>query len=164
MKLHFFVCKPRRICKWRAGRDNSRYLLKSTITAGDDKYWGNLARVGGWTSFIQQQESLLDKGMNATMWVQQNLLKLHKMFGMLGSLMIWGKGEWCRVWFKIGKQTVCLQETKLEGNVQDIVKQIWAGRWIRCAFLEASGRNSSLMGCKSMERGNFIGWSVHSIL
>ena len=26
---------------------------------------------------------------------------------------------------------VCLQETKLEGNVQELIKQIWAGRWIK---------------------------------
>jgi len=40
---------------------------------------------------------------------------------------------------------VCLQETKLEGDVQDLVKQIWAGRWIKYACLEASGTRGGIL-------------------
>ncbi|KAK6793695.1 hypothetical protein RDI58_007148 [Solanum bulbocastanum] len=40
---------------------------------------------------------------------------------------------------------VCLQETKLEGNVRDLVKQIWAGRWIKYACLEASGTRGGIL-------------------
>lgn len=31
---------------------------------------------------VHHQEPLLDKEMKATAWVQQNLIKLHKMFGV----------------------------------------------------------------------------------
>ncbi|XP_015166436.1 uncharacterized protein [Solanum tuberosum] len=40
---------------------------------------------------------------------------------------------------------VCLQETKLQGDLQDIVKQIWGGRWNRFAYLEASGTRGGII-------------------
>ncbi|KAG5598653.1 hypothetical protein H5410_030023 [Solanum commersonii] len=40
---------------------------------------------------------------------------------------------------------VCLQETKLVGNVQELIKQIWAGRWIKYACLEASGTRGGIL-------------------
>lgn len=39
-----------------------------------------------------------------------------------------GKGNLTQQW---KAEITCLQETKLEGNVQALVKQIWGGRWIR---------------------------------
>nr|XP_033515727.1 exodeoxyribonuclease-like [Nicotiana tomentosiformis] len=34
---------------------------------------------------------------------------------------------------------ICLHETKLEGEIKEIVSQIWGGRWVMYACLEASG-------------------------
>lgn len=49
---------------------------------------------------------------------------------------------------------ICLQETKLEGNVVEVVKQVWGGRWIRHAALEANGTRggSSYCGMKGLGR------------
>ncbi|WMV23105.1 hypothetical protein MTR67_016490 [Solanum verrucosum] len=40
---------------------------------------------------------------------------------------------------------ICLQETKLEGNVVDLAKQVWAGRWIKQAYLESSGTRGGIL-------------------
>ncbi|WMV55555.1 hypothetical protein MTR67_048940 [Solanum verrucosum] len=41
---------------------------------------------------------------------------------------------------------ICIQETKLEGNMTEIVKQLWGGRWVDFTCLEASGtRGGKLM-------------------
>ncbi|KAG5610160.1 hypothetical protein H5410_021441 [Solanum commersonii] len=40
---------------------------------------------------------------------------------------------------------VCLQETKPQGDIQEIVKQIWGGRWVRYACLEASGTRGGII-------------------
>lgn len=40
---------------------------------------------------------------------------------------------------------ICLQETKLEGNVSEMAKQIWGGRWVRQAYLEASGTMGGIL-------------------
>ena len=40
---------------------------------------------------------------------------------------------------------ICLQETKLEGNLYEEVKQIWGGRWVRFACLEASGTRGGIL-------------------
>uniref|UniRef100_M1BXS4 Endonuclease/exonuclease/phosphatase domain-containing protein n=1 Tax=Solanum tuberosum TaxID=4113 RepID=M1BXS4_SOLTU len=40
---------------------------------------------------------------------------------------------------------VCLQETKLEGNCQDHIKQIGGGRWTRFVCLEASGTRGGII-------------------
>lgn len=34
---------------------------------------------------------------------------------------------------------LCLQETKLQGDIQEAAKQIWGGRWAKYACLGASG-------------------------
>ncbi|KAG5578792.1 hypothetical protein H5410_049419 [Solanum commersonii] len=103
---------------------------------------------------VHHQESLLDKEMKATAWVQKNLLKLHKMFGvdfqghgkealeLLKQIDAWGLNH-------LGQRRivqslvqdwkadiVCLQETKLEDNVQDIIKS---------ACLEASGTRGGII-------------------
>lgn len=40
---------------------------------------------------------------------------------------------------------ICLQETKLEGNLSEVVKQIWGGRWVTFACLEASGTRGGIL-------------------
>lgn len=32
---------------------------------------------------------------------------------------------------------VCLQETKLNKGIEEIAKQLWACRWMRCGYIEA---------------------------
>lgn len=34
---------------------------------------------------------------------------------------------------------LCLQETKLEGDIKEMINQIWGCRWVRYACLEANG-------------------------
>jgi len=34
---------------------------------------------------------------------------------------------------------VCLQESKLEGEVKDMIKELWGARWVKYACLQASG-------------------------
>jgi len=40
---------------------------------------------------------------------------------------------------------ICLQETKLQGDLTGLVMQIWGGRWIKMACLEASGTRGGIM-------------------
>jgi len=40
---------------------------------------------------------------------------------------------------------ICLQETKLAGNITEVANQIWGGRWIRHACLEASGTRGGII-------------------
>lgn len=40
---------------------------------------------------------------------------------------------------------ICLQETKLEGDISETVKQIWGGIWIKHAQLEASGTRGGIL-------------------
>lgn len=44
-----------------------------------------------------------------------------------------------------GADIICLQETKLEGDVEDIVDYIWGGRWASYDCLEASGTRGGIM-------------------
>ncbi|WMV58897.1 hypothetical protein MTR67_052282, partial [Solanum verrucosum] len=45
---------------------------------------------------------------------------------------------------------VCLQETKIEGDISEMVKQIWGGRWIRYACLKASGTRGAAIYLECM--------------
>ncbi|XP_075112012.1 uncharacterized protein LOC142182049 [Nicotiana tabacum] len=38
-----------------------------------------------------------------------------------------------------------MQETKVEGDIKEIVSQIWGGRWVRYASLEASGTRGGIL-------------------
>lgn len=40
---------------------------------------------------------------------------------------------------------IYLQETKLQGDLTGLVTQIWGGRWIKIACLEASGTRGGIM-------------------
>lgn len=40
---------------------------------------------------------------------------------------------------------ICLQETKLEGNVTELAKQVWGGRWVKQAYLESSGTRGGIL-------------------
>jgi len=33
---------------------------------------------------------------------------------------------------------VCFQETKVEGEIENIVKEVWGNKWVKYAQLEAS--------------------------
>lgn len=44
-----------------------------------------------------------------------------------------------------GANVVCLQETKLEGDVEEIVKELWGGRWASYACPEASGTREGIL-------------------
>lgn len=39
----------------------------------------------------------------------------------------------------------CFQESKLEGDVRNVVKELWANRWVKFARLEASGPRGIIM-------------------
>lgn len=36
-------------------------------------------------------------------------------------------------------EVYCFQETKVEGEIRDIVRDLWAYRWVKFAQLQASG-------------------------
>uniref|UniRef100_M1ALD1 Endonuclease/exonuclease/phosphatase domain-containing protein n=1 Tax=Solanum tuberosum TaxID=4113 RepID=M1ALD1_SOLTU len=40
---------------------------------------------------------------------------------------------------------ICLQETKLQGDITELVRQIWGDRWVKMACLEASGTRGGIM-------------------
>lgn len=40
---------------------------------------------------------------------------------------------------------ICLQETKFEGDMIEEVRQIWGGRWVKYACLEASGTRGGIL-------------------
>lgn len=40
---------------------------------------------------------------------------------------------------------ICLQETKLERNLTEEMRQIWGGRWVNFACLEASGTREGIL-------------------
>ncbi|KAH0746268.1 hypothetical protein KY285_007925 [Solanum tuberosum] len=110
---------------------------------------------------VQQQLITQGKEKEASNWVQQNLIKLGKIFGIdfqgheeeatellmqIDSCRQARKLEPCRnrgkgrsasakkrrlvnsmIWgWKA--DIICLQETKLEGNVIDLAKQVWGGK------------------------------------
>ncbi|KAM3222863.1 hypothetical protein P3L10_022133 [Capsicum annuum] len=58
---------------------------------------------------------------------------------------------------------VCLQETKLQGNLQEIVKQLWGGRWVNFACLEASGTRGVIIMVERKEVWDELG-AVKGIL
>lgn len=60
---------------------------------------------------------------------------------------------------------ICFQETKLEGDIKELINQIWEERWVRYACLEASGTRGgyrNAMGQQILERGNPLDWCLHS--
>lgn len=60
---------------------------------------------------------------------------------------------------------VCLQETKLQGDIQEIVKHIWGGRWVKYGCLEASGaKGGNIMLCDSkVWKGEVLQKEVHTL-
>ena len=40
---------------------------------------------------------------------------------------------------------ICLQETKLERDVIEEIRQIWRGRWVKYACLKASGTREGIL-------------------
>ncbi|XP_070017179.1 uncharacterized protein [Nicotiana sylvestris] len=40
---------------------------------------------------------------------------------------------------------ICMQETKVEGDIKEIVNQIWGGRWVSYASLKASGTRGGIL-------------------
>ncbi|XP_070007559.1 uncharacterized protein [Nicotiana sylvestris] len=40
---------------------------------------------------------------------------------------------------------ICMQETKVEGDIEEIIRQICGGRWVRYASLEASGTRGGIL-------------------
>uniref|UniRef100_A0A0V0GZQ7 Putative ovule protein n=1 Tax=Solanum chacoense TaxID=4108 RepID=A0A0V0GZQ7_SOLCH len=40
---------------------------------------------------------------------------------------------------------ICLQETKLQGDITELVRQIWGDRWVKMACLELSGTRGGIM-------------------
>ncbi|KAH0746886.1 hypothetical protein KY285_008543 [Solanum tuberosum] len=40
---------------------------------------------------------------------------------------------------------VCLQETQLNKGIEEIAKQLWACRWMRCGYIEADGSNGGIL-------------------
>lgn len=51
---------------------------------------------------------------------------------------------------------MCIQETKKEEDILEIVQQLWEGRWIRHAFLDVSEKEGefSLCGMRGSGRGD----------
>uniref|UniRef100_A0A0V0GSF1 Putative ovule protein n=1 Tax=Solanum chacoense TaxID=4108 RepID=A0A0V0GSF1_SOLCH len=47
-----------------------------------------------------------------------------------------------RIW---KADVMCFQETKLEGEIANIVKEIWGSRWADYVQLEASGTRGSIL-------------------
>ena len=44
-----------------------------------------------------------------------------------------------------GADVMCLQESKIEGDILEMVQQLWGGRWIRHASLDASGTRRGIL-------------------
>ena len=60
---------------------------------------------------------------------------------------------------------ICLQETKLEGDVIEEIRQIWGRRWVKYACLEASvTRRGNFNVCGTVECGRGIFWRLASTL
>lgn len=47
--------------------------------------------------------------------------------------------------FNWNADIVCLQESKLEGEVKDMIKELWGGRWVKYACLQASGTRGGIL-------------------
>ncbi|CAN4078998.1 unnamed protein product [Withania somnifera] len=58
---------------------------------------------------------------------------------------------------------VCLQESKLEREIQYMIKEIWGGRWVKYACLQASGTKGGILmiwdsrscRCEVLEVGSY---------
>ncbi|WMV13881.1 hypothetical protein MTR67_007266 [Solanum verrucosum] len=124
--------------------------------------------------YMQQQLLITEKEKEVSAWVKQNVIKLGKLLGadfqgheeeamelllqvdsarqarhqeavavskkkrdkrrVVKNIM----GDW-------KADIICLQETKLQGDLPGLVMQIWGGRWIKMACLEASGTRGGIM-------------------
>ncbi|CAN4125589.1 unnamed protein product [Withania somnifera] len=85
-------------------------------------------------------------------WNVRGLNNIDKRRLVKNSLLVWGA------------DIICLQETKLEGDVEDIVKQIWGGRWTSYACLEASGTRGQnvMIWNRRVWKGDVLQIGVHS--
>lgn len=52
----------------------------------------------------------------------------------------------------------CLQETKVSKNVMGVAKQLWAGRWMRCGYVEADRSNGEFYSGGIADFGWEIVW------
>ncbi|WMV48685.1 hypothetical protein MTR67_042070 [Solanum verrucosum] len=60
---------------------------------------------------------------------------------------------------------VCLQETKIEGNISNIVKEVWGSRWADFVQLEASGTKGGvvIIWDKRFWEGELSSVGAHSV-
>lgn len=60
---------------------------------------------------------------------------------------------------------VCLQESKIEGDIRELVRELWSNRWVRYAQLEASGtRGGIIVMWDDIEwEGEVVGIGAHTI-
>lgn len=42
-------------------------------------------------------------------------------------------------------EVYCFQETKVEGEIREIVRELWANGWVKYAQLEASGTRGGIL-------------------
>nr|XP_009804761.1 PREDICTED: uncharacterized protein LOC104249929 [Nicotiana sylvestris] len=157
--------------------DLMQQQTSTTYNAGTDFNDGEVEDVEP----LQCQDLLLEKEMDATIWVHQNLIKLGKIFGVdfLGheeeALELLKQIDSCRqarmmeadsesrkprfrgiqelkglssfnLNFKSnGKRNKGKGETKLEGEIKELVNQTWGRRWVRFECLEASGTRGGIL-------------------
>jgi len=59
----------------------------------------------------------------------------------------------------------CLQETKVHTGVEDLAKQLWSCRWMKCGYMEAEGSKGGIliMWDSRNWRGTQVEMGQHSI-
>ena len=60
---------------------------------------------------------------------------------------------------------VCFQETKVEGEIENIVKKVWGNKWVNYAQVEASGTRGGIviMWDKREWEGEISSVGMHSV-
>lgn len=71
--------------------------------------------------------------VNILSWNVRGLNRVRKMRLIKSLLLSWKAG------------IVCLQESKLAGDIRELVKELWDSRWVKFAQLEASGTRGGII-------------------
>ncbi|WMV46022.1 hypothetical protein MTR67_039407 [Solanum verrucosum] len=84
-----------------------------------------------------------DNHSNVSFWVRQNVLKLAEEFGVHFN----GSEELAEELFmKIdGKRQNPIEETKFQGDIREIIKDLWSNRWVKYVQLEANGTRGGII-------------------
>ncbi|WMV32614.1 hypothetical protein MTR67_025999 [Solanum verrucosum] len=91
--------------------------------------------------------------IEASNWINSHILELSSTYGVafegfreetLALLMRLDERKFA-LENKMIEDIYCFQETKVNKGVENIVKQLWSSRWMRCGYIEADGSRGGIL-------------------